>query len=185
VRRPGNREPGRILVADDDWFARQVYADCLTQAGFVVQAAADAESALERLRCEHFDLLVTDVVMPGMDGLELLERAKEIRPHLDVIVLTGLDSVDAAVRAMRGGAHHYLVKPVTPEALQLNVRRCLESRRLVRENAELRLHFELFETTGRLLACLERDKLIPLALDALHEVAGATASVLVMSGPDG
>jgi diguanylate cyclase (GGDEF)-like protein len=176
---------GRILVADDDWFARQVYADCLAQAGFDVEAVGDAEAALARLRDERYDLLVTDVVMPGIDGLELLERAKKLRPELDVIVLTGLDSVDAAVRAMRGGAHHYLVKPVSPEALQLNVRRCLESRRLVHENEELRRHFALFETTQRLLACLERDRLLPLALDALHRVGGADASFLCTGGPDG
>ncbi len=176
---------GRVLVADDDWFSRQVYADCLVQGGHEVVTAADAEQALARLRGERFDLLVTDVVMPGMDGLELLERAKELRPHLDVIVLTGLDSVDAAVRAMRGGAHHYLVKPVTPEALLLTVRRCLERRRLVHENAELRRSFDLFETTQRLLACLERDRLVPMALDALHEVAHADASFFCVGEPDG
>jgi diguanylate cyclase (GGDEF)-like protein len=176
---------GRILVADDDWFSRQVYADCLAQGGHEVVTASDAEQALARLRAERFDLLVTDVVMPGMDGLELLERAKELMPHLDVIVLTGLDSVDAAVRAMRGGAHHYLVKPVSPEALLLNVRRCLESRRLVHENAELRRSFELFETTQRLLACLERDKLLPMALDALHAIAGADASFFCLGEPEG
>jgi diguanylate cyclase (GGDEF)-like protein len=86
---------------------------------------------------------------------------------------------------MRGGAHHYLVKPVSPEALLLNVRRCLESRRLVHENAELRKSFELFETTQRLLACLERDKLLPMALDALHELAGADASFFCVGEPDG
>ena len=93
-----------------------------------MEVAADAEAALTVLQARHFDALVTDVILPGSSGLDLLSAAKQLDPNLEVVVITALDKVDPAVRAMKSGASDYLVKPVTPEALQHAVQRSLSTR---------------------------------------------------------
>lgn len=169
---------GRILVVDDDWFARQVYADGLQREGYTVEAAEDGESAVALLRQRTFDVVVTDLLMPGMDGLQLLDVAKQVRPGIEVLVITSVDSVDTAVRAMRAGAWHYLVKPVSADALALDVKRCLERRQLLAEHAELTRYAELFAVSQRISACLEVERLGPLALDALRTATRADAGLL-------
>src|SRR5512138_1691542 len=114
--------PAAVLLVDDERFARTLYADYLRAAGHEVEVADGAEAALVLLAYRRFDVLLTDVIMPGeKDGLELLDAAKQTDPDLEVIVITALDEVGPAVRAMKSGASDYLVKPVTPEALQLAV----------------------------------------------------------------
>ncbi len=176
---------GRILIVDDDWFVRQVYADGLAREGFDVVCAADGAEALDLLGRESFDVIVTDILMPEMDGLELLDRVKRGWPGIEVVVLTGVESVDTAVRAMRAGAWHYLVKPVSAEALALDLSRCLERRRLVREHEVLKRYAELFEVSQRIAACLDVDRLHPLALDALRSATGAEAALLCRTTDDG
>ncbi len=165
-------------MVDDDWFARQVFADGLGREGFDVVCAEDALEALRCLDEGSFEVLVTDVVMPGMDGLELLDVAKRKHDGLEVIVMTSLDSVDSAVRAMRGGAWHYLVKPVSAELLAMELRRCLETHRLVREHQELQRYAELFEVAQRMMACLDGERLHALAVDALRARLHSEAVVL-------
>jgi two-component system cell cycle response regulator len=101
------------------------------------------------------------------------------------VVITALDRVDPAVRAMKSGASDYLVKPVTPEALQLAVQRCLSNRSLLAENKALRAHLRLFETCQRIAATLERDKVVPMALAALATECEGDASVLFEPGARG
>ncbi len=176
---------GRVLIVDDDWFARQVYADGLGREGFDVVCAADGPEALDVLAAETFDVVVTDVLMPEMDGIELLDRVKRGWPGLEVVVLTGVESVDTAVRAMRAGAWHYLVKPVSIEALSLDLTRCLERRRLVREHEELKRYADLFEVSQRIAACLDVERLQPLALDALRGATRADAALLLRTDAEG
>ncbi len=176
---------GRILVVDDDWFARQVYADGLARDGLEVDSAESAEAALERLAEARYDVLVTDVVMPGMDGLELLDRVKRNHPGLEVIVLTSVNAVDTAVRALRAGAWHYLVKPVGADALALEICRCLERRRLMREHEALKRYAELFEVSQRISSCLEPERLHVLAVDALRAATEAHAALLCTLGEGG
>ena len=121
-----------VLLVDDERFARTVYSDYLRSAGYEVEVAEGFESALVLLATRKFDVLLTDVILPGSrDGLALMDAAKGLDPNIGVIVITALDKVDPAVRAMRSGASDYLVKPVTPEALQLAVQRCLATRALL------------------------------------------------------
>ncbi|HEX9288353.1 MAG TPA: response regulator, partial [Anaeromyxobacteraceae bacterium] len=133
-----------VLLVDDERFARTVYSDYLRQAGYEVQVADTADAALEELRRRRFDLLITDIILPGADGLELLGEAKRLDPNIEAIVITALDRVDPAVRAMKSGASDYLVKPVTPEALQVAVQKCVSARALLAENKVLRSHLRLF-----------------------------------------
>jgi len=156
-----------VLLVDDERFARTVYSDYLRVAGYEVQVADSADSALEALRHRHFDLLITDIILPGADGLQLLGEAKRLDPNIEAIVITALDRVDPAVRAMKSGASDYLVKPVTPEALQIAAQRCLSARALLAENKVLRSHLRLFETCQRITASLDHDRAVSLALGAL------------------
>ncbi|BDG07230.1 diguanylate cyclase [Anaeromyxobacter paludicola] len=168
-----------VLLVDDERFARTVYSDYLRATGYEVAVAEDAAAALEALRARRFDVLITDVILPGSDGLELLAAAKQLDPDIEALVITALDRVDPAVRAMKSGASDYLVKPVTPEALQVAVQRCLSTRALLAENKALRAHLQLFETCQRLAASMERDKLVQMALAAVASECGGRGAVLL------
>ena len=174
-----------VLLVDDERFARTLYADYLRGAGHDVQVAEDAAAALQALGARRFDLLITDIILPGADGLELLARAKQLDPDLEVLVITALDRVDPAVRAMKSGASDYLVKPVGAEALLAAVQRSVSTRGLLAENKALRAHLQLFETAQRLTATLEHEKLVPMALAAIAGECGAGGAALLEHGPAG
>jgi diguanylate cyclase (GGDEF)-like protein len=177
--------PASVLLVDDERFARTVYSDYLRGAGYGVEVAENADAALGVLKTRRFDVLLTDIILPGADGLELLAEAKLLDPAMEALVITALDRVDTAVRAMKTGASDYLVKPVTPEALHMAVQRCLSTRALLAENKTLRSHVRLFETCQRLAATLEHDKLISMGLAAVVGELGASAGVLVERVHDG
>jgi diguanylate cyclase (GGDEF)-like protein len=168
-----------VLLVDDERFARTVYSDYLRVGGYEVQVADTADAALEALRQRRFDLLITDIILPGADGLELLSEAKRLDPNIEALVITALDRVDPAVRAMKSGASDYLVKPVTPEALQVAVQKCLSTRALLAENKALRSHLRLFETCQRITASLDHDHAVALTLRALVAETGASAAVFL------
>jgi diguanylate cyclase (GGDEF)-like protein len=174
-----------VLLVDDERFARTVYSDYLRAAGYDVEVAEDAEAALALLRQRRFDVLLTDVILPGSSGLDLLSAAKQLDPNLEVAVITALDEVDPAVQAMKSGASDYLVKPVTPEQLQLTVQRCLSTRELLAENKTLRAHLKLFEAGQRIAATLDRDKLVPMALAAVAASCRSAGGALLERGQDG
>ena len=175
-----------VLLVDDERFARTVYSDYLRAAGYEVEVADGADAALELLRARRFDVLLTDVILPGdKDGLALLDHAKQLDPNVGVILMTALDKVDPAVRAMKSGASDYLVKPVTPETLQLAIQRCLSTRALLAENQALRGHLKLFETGQRIVSTLDRDRLVPMALAAVASECGSPGCVLVERTQDG
>jgi two-component system, cell cycle response regulator len=173
-----------VLLVDDERFARTVYSDYLRAAGFDVEVAADAEAALVILQARRFDVLVADVILPGSSGLDLLSAAKQLDANLEVVMITALDKVDPAVRAMKSGASDYLIKPVSPEALQHAVHRSLATRALLAENMTLRGHLKLFETCQRLSATLDRDRLVPMGLAAVAGTSGAGATLLAELAPD-
>jgi two-component system cell cycle response regulator len=174
-----------VLLVDDERFARTVYSDYLRAAGFEVEVAADAEAALAILQARRFDVLVADVILPGSSGIDLLSAAKQLDPNLEVVMITALDKVDPAVRAMKSGASDYLVKPVTPEALQHAVHRSIATRALLAENMTLRGHLKLFEVCQRLSATLDRDRLVPMGLAAVAATSAAPAALLAEVAPDG
>ena len=137
--RPSQDQParlsGRVLVVDDDEMALKNLRRVLSQAGLQVSAVNNPIRALQKLEEEDFDLLVSDLKMPHMDGLTLLEQAKRRIPDLEVILITGYASLDGAVRATKKGAFHYLAKPFTPEQLRELVSQALKQRFLKAESA--------------------------------------------------
>lgn len=177
---PGSARRGRVLIADDDQLVRELHMEALGAAGFDIVGAEHGQAALRRLKRDRFEVLVTDLVMPGMDGLTLLDEAKRSQPGLEVIVLTSVDSVDTAVRAMRAGAWHYLLKPVSLEALVMDVTRCLDRQRLVRDHEELKRYAALFTVSMQLTTCLDADRLYPLSLETLRNAVGAQAAAFYL-----
>ena len=109
------RKKFRILVVDDELSIRISLGDLLRCDGYQVEVAENAESALEMLKTQSFDLLMVDVKMPGMDGLEMLKRTKRDDPDTTVVMMTAYGSIDSAVQAMKLGAIDYVIKPFDPK----------------------------------------------------------------------
>ena len=134
----GSPHPARILVCDDDRAVRSALTVNLSKAGYVVVVCNSAEEGLDRLQAEPFDVVLTDVKMTGMTGLQLLLEVRTHWPDTRVVVMTGFGSVADAVGAMKAGASDYLIKPIARDELLLLLERALESRALTREVQRLR-----------------------------------------------
>ncbi|MCC6748311.1 MAG: sigma-54-dependent Fis family transcriptional regulator [Deltaproteobacteria bacterium] len=130
--------PPRILVVDDDRGVRTLCADLLTRSGYEVVALASAAEGLVRVREADFDLVLADINMPEMDGIELCRRLGEVVPELPVVLITAFPSIENAIRGMKEGAKDYVTKPFTPDELRIVVARALEERVLRDENEGLR-----------------------------------------------
>jgi len=141
----------RILVVDDEPASRKGLQELLTVWGYEVSSAADGHEALERAAVRAPDLVIADLVMPGIDGLELLTRLKRDFPTTAVVFLTGQGSIETAVQAIKDGAYDYLTKPVDPTRLQLLLDRALERSETVREVQLLRRQLRQRGAFGRLL----------------------------------
>jgi len=136
-------EAVRVLVVDDEEIVRESLSGWLRKDGHDTLAAPDGRAALEALRAEPWDVVLLDLKMPGMDGLQVLEEARRERAGSVFVVMTAYATVDTAVSAMKLGAYDYLVKPFDPEELSAIVRRIATQRALVRENESLRRALKL------------------------------------------
>jgi len=129
---------GTILVADDDAVARDLLVEALRKEGYQVEAVADGAQAIERGRQKRFDVVLTDIRMGSVDGLEVLREFKQLSPDTPIVLLTAFGSMEGAIEAIKQGAYDYLAKPFKKEEIKLVVRRSLDHARLVRENARFR-----------------------------------------------
>lgn len=114
---------GRILIVDDEKNTRKSLEEILRLEGYDVEAVGDGKSAVQTLEDKNFELMLLDLKMPGMDGLEVLEFATQNRPKCKVIMLTAHGSLESAIQALRQGAHDYILKPAKPEELVASVNR--------------------------------------------------------------
>jgi two-component system response regulator HydG len=130
--------PPHVLLVDDDEILLRRLQNLLVRAGFEVSSATDGLHALGEVRHRLPDIVVTDVRMPGIDGVELLHRTKALDPNIAVVVMTAFGTVGDAVRAMRGGAEHYVTKPVDLDELSLVLERVMQARALRAETNLLR-----------------------------------------------
>jgi len=151
-----------ILVVDDEKSLRRVVQVQLEQRGYTVVTAESGEDALQRLHGQAFGLIISDLRMPGLSGLELLREVRRVSPESKVIILTAFGTVETAVEAMQSGAYHYVTKPVNFNELALVVERAFEHTRLVEEVSTLResvrekYGFEnIIGRSGSLLAILD------------------------------
>jgi DNA-binding NtrC family response regulator len=128
----------RILVVDDEEIVVRSCLRILADGTYTVESAQSGIEALRKIEESGFDILILDIMMPQMDGLEVLQRVKESHPDIDVIMVTGLSQIETAVRSMKLGAFDYLPKPFDPDELKRVVERALERRQLLQENLNLR-----------------------------------------------
>jgi YesN/AraC family two-component response regulator len=125
--------PIKILIVDDDQICREILADALGTLGVQVGLAGDGVEGLEKLAGEPFDILITDLNMPRMDGLTLLQEARGHYPHILTIIITGYGSLESAIEAIRSGTYDYIQKPFKIEEIQIVTRNAIEKIEMLRE----------------------------------------------------
>ena len=135
--------PKKLLIVDDERSVRELLADGLGEMGYETRTAGGAAEALQLLDRGPVHLVLTDIEMPGGDGLQLLDSIKERDPELDVVMVTGVVDASTAIRAIRRGASDYVTKPFNLDEVQIVVDRTLEKRRLVLENRAYQKHLRL------------------------------------------
>jgi len=166
----------RVLVADDDESLRRVMEFRLRQEGYEVRTVPDGAQALELLRNERFDLLLSDMKMPKLDGLELLTRALELDREIKVILITAYATVHQAVEAVKLGAFDYITKPFEKEELSLTIKKALQFKRLETENLELKSRLDGVDYFKGIVGTSAAIKEV---LSLVNKVAPTDATVLI------
>ncbi len=175
-----------ILVVDDEEAIRDVLTDFLSMEGYNVQTADNGQKALELLSRGEFSLVLTDLKMPQMGGLELLKAIREHTPDVATIVMTGFGTVETAIDAMKAGAYDYLLKPFKIDEVMLIVKRALEGQRMKNENMRLRETLSLYKVSEAIAMSLSLDEVIETVMStALDEVRADQAVVLMSDGAGG
>ncbi len=171
----------RILVVDDEESNLKVLTRLLAKAGYGVATASSGPEALDALRADQPELMLTDLKMPGMDGLELLRAARTVAPATEVILMTAYGTVEIAVEAMREGAYDFITKPLNKHDVLKSIRKAEEKARLLAENRRLREQVEAQRSaTGPLGRTVGRSEAFRSALETLRQVAPSEATVLVV-----
>jgi DNA-binding NtrC family response regulator len=172
---------GHVLVVDDEPLIRETLAEYLTQEGFTVTACGDGEQALARAAAQRFDVAVCDLQLPGIDGIEVLDRLLKLSPHTLVLLITAYGTVENAVAAFQRGAHDYLMKPLLLHEVSGKIRRLLAYRELARENQWLRREVHRQHDPEGLVG---RSPAMQRMLALLRKVA-PTASTVLLAGESG
>jgi two-component system, NtrC family, response regulator HydG len=146
-----NKNDIGILVVDDELIVRESLSKWFREDGFRVDAAENAAAALRKLQDAQWNILLVDIKMPGMDGIELLQRVKEINKNITVIIITAFASVETAVKALKQGAYDYITKPIDPDYLDHLVNNALKEQQLLRENLKLRDTVSELSTGGEII----------------------------------
>ena len=141
-------ETGRILVVEDEAGARATMSAILEDAGYKVTGLEKGAEALEMIRSRSFNVIIADIRLPDIDGIEILELAKEINPEVAIIMMTGYASIETAVNAVNEGAYAYFVKPINPDEIKTTIANALKQQRLSLENKRL---VESLQHSNRLL----------------------------------
>jgi DNA-binding NtrC family response regulator len=168
--------PAQILVIDDDKAMRDACFQTLTRQGYQVEVAPNARQGLSTLERTTFDVILLDLVMPDMDGLEALKKIKAMDPEVEVVIITGYGTIQSAVECIKAGAFHFLSKPFVPEDLRNLVGRAVEKRRLDLENLYLRQ--ELKSKEERAILVYESDSMKRI-MDMVTRVAPTDSTVLI------
>jgi DNA-binding NtrC family response regulator len=166
----------RILVVDDEENQRDMLAGSLKKQGYAVEAAESGKVALELAGQKHFELALVDLMMPEMDGIELLEKLKQQDPEIQVIMVTAHATIETAVEAMKKGAYHYVEKPVSLTGLKLEIKKALNNQRILTENRYLK---EELEQQYREMKIIGESKAITEVLSTVARVAPTDSTVLV------
>jgi DNA-binding NtrC family response regulator len=171
-----NDETTRILVVDDEQIVLRSLAEWFRDDGYFVGTASSAKEALAKLTEELWDIFLLDIKMPGMSGLELQEKIREVRPDGIVIIMTAFASVDSAVKALKQGAYDYLTKPFDPEHVGHLIRNAIERKSLTKENVKLKESIDAAMPPHDIIGGSTGMKKV---IEAIDTVAPAETTVLV------
>ncbi len=165
-----------ILIVDDEKHYRFILSEVLEDEGYRSFTAASGMEALDLLKSQIIDLVLTDVKMPGMTGIDLLEKIKEIHPELPVIIMTAFGSVEKAVEAMQKGAYTFILKPFENDALIAHITKSISMYRIVQENALLR---DTVQTRYQFDNIIGKSKPMQKLYEIIRKVAPTSATVLI------
>jgi two-component system, NtrC family, response regulator AtoC len=171
----------RILIVDDEEIVRESLSGWLEQDGYHVETAADGPTGLEKVRSGPWSILLVDLKMPGMDGLQVLEAARKLQPDLSVVMITAYATVETAVKAIKLGASDYIVKPFDPEELSLLIQKIVAQQAVVRENQMLR---KALRKSYQFHDIVSVSPAMTKALE-LARVAAQTSSTILVLGESG
>ncbi|HKY09036.1 MAG TPA: sigma-54 dependent transcriptional regulator, partial [Candidatus Binatia bacterium] len=165
-----------ILVVDDDAAMRQLLFDLLREEGYAVELAHDGETAIEKHRSSRFDLIITDLMMPRMKGVELIHRLREADGGAPVLLITAFGSIESAVEAMRAGAFHYVTKPFRNDEILIQVKRALEQQKLHQELRRLRTEVQARERFQNIIG---QSQTMQKVFETIAQVSDLTANLLI------
>ena len=170
------RKRERILIVEDEKSMREILRILLESEGYEVKSAQDGKEAIEFLEDDIFDLVVTDIKMPGVDGFEVLKRARELSPDTLVVMITAFGTTESAIEAMKLGAYDYIHKPFKIDEIRIVVKKALEKKSLRRELEVLR---EKIRTTYRLENIIGKSSKMQELLNIIPKIAQSTSNVLI------
>lgn len=180
------RESAKILVVDDEKIIRDVLSDFLDLEGYKIHVSASAEEALTEISRQSFDLVITDLKMPGMSGIELLAQIQNSNPQTVVIIMTGFGTVETALSAMKKGAYDYVLKPFKVEEVVTVIERALSKQRLISENLRLRETVSLYKVSEAITRSLSVDDILRSVVEsAVQDGLSSSASLLLEDGEGG
>ncbi len=166
----------KVLLVDDEAVVRGSLQAWLEDSGYSVLTAENGLQALEILEKERVGILITDLVMPGMDGIELMKKAKDILPNIQVIIVTAYASIPTAISAMKEGAYDYIEKPISPERVESILERLVDLKGLIEENRSLR---QKLEDSYRFENIITKSPEMQRVIEVIKIVAKSTATVLI------
>src|SRR3954468_15257479 len=179
-------ERPRVLVVDDEKFIREILAEFLGMEGYFVRTAEDGSSAPAELGRAAYDLVISDLKMPKMGGMELLEAITKVAPHALTVIMTGFGTVETAIDAMKRGAYDYILKPFKVEEVTMIVQRGLEKQRLSAENLRLKEALGLYKVSEAIAASLSLEEVLNTVADsALHEMHADLVATWLDDGEGG
>ena len=178
--------PEKILVVDDEEIVLDLLGKVLAKKGYAVETANDGEQALEKVKKEAFNLLIADLKMPRLSGLDLLKELKKTNPYIEVIVITGYPTVEAAVEAIKIGAFDFICKPFDVDAMLATVEHCLERQLFNISHFQLGEMMSLFEVTRKMAATVTLDDILKSVLESALQITKAKrGSLLLVDGKTG
>ncbi len=178
-----SQESPHILVVDDECVIRDILSDFLTSEGFHVTAVEDGRQALEEMESQAYDLVITDLKMPEMGGMELLTEIGERKYDTTTIIMTGFGTVETAIQAMKQGAYDYILKPFKMDEMLQVINRSLEKQRLERENIKLREVMNLYKVSEAMTGSLSLEHILEIILETTRSELDADGVSLVLEEP--
>ncbi len=169
----------RILIIDDEAIIRETLSDWLEREGYIIETATTGEEGIKKEIKNKFDMAIVDLRLPGMDGIEIIHKLKEMSPNISVIMITAYATIETAVSAMKEGASDYLTKPFNLEEISLVVKRIAEHQRLIAENVLLRKQLQERYSFKNIVGKSPKMRKI---FELIESIADSDSTVLIQGG---